>query len=54
MVSILCLLQMIDVDVPQTIFTEQGRELYGAQLLQIQVRTCNHISCVSFCGSLVL
>lgn len=31
--------KMIEVDVPQTIFTEQGRELYGAQLLQIQANT---------------
>ncbi|GAA0175672.1 chaperone [Lithospermum erythrorhizon] len=31
--------KMIEVDVPQTIFEEQGRELYGSQLLQIQANT---------------
>lgn len=30
-------LQMIEVDIPQSLFEEQGRQLYGAQLLQIQV-----------------
>lgn len=29
--------QMIEVDIPQSLFEEQGRQLYGAQLLQIQV-----------------
>lgn len=28
---------MIEVDIPQSLFEEQGRQLYGAQLLQIQV-----------------
>lgn len=31
--------QMVEVDIPQSIFEEQGRQLYGAKLLQIQVRT---------------
>ncbi|KAG9137300.1 hypothetical protein Leryth_014929 [Lithospermum erythrorhizon] len=31
--------KMIEVDIPQTIFEEQGRELYGAQLLQVQANT---------------
>nr|GMC51741.1 trigger factor-like protein TIG, Chloroplastic [Ipomoea batatas] len=28
--------QMVEIDIPQSIFEEQGRQLYGAQLLQIQ------------------
>lgn len=28
--------KMIEVDIPQSLFEEQGRQLYGAQLLQIQ------------------
>lgn len=28
---------MVEVDIPRSLFEEQGRELYGAQLLQIQV-----------------
>ncbi|KAF6159184.1 hypothetical protein GIB67_032801 [Kingdonia uniflora] len=30
------LCKMIDVEIPTTLFEEQGRQLYGAQLLQIQ------------------
>lgn len=29
--------QMIEVDIPQSLFEEQGRQLYGANLLEIQV-----------------
>lgn len=29
--------QIIEVDIPQSLFEEQGRELYGAHLLQLQV-----------------
>lgn len=29
---------MVEVDIPQSLFQEQGRQLYGAQLLQLQVR----------------
>ncbi|CAH9076119.1 unnamed protein product [Cuscuta europaea] len=28
--------QMVEVDIPQSLFEEQGRQLYGAQLLEIQ------------------
>lgn len=28
---------MIDVDIPRSLFEEQGRQLYGGQLLQLQV-----------------
>uniref|UniRef100_A0A2P2LTV4 Trigger factor-like protein TIGic n=1 Tax=Rhizophora mucronata TaxID=61149 RepID=A0A2P2LTV4_RHIMU len=28
--------QMVEVDIPQSLFEEQGRQLYGAKLLQIQ------------------
>lgn len=30
---------MVEVDVPQSLFEEQGRQLYGAKLLEIQVST---------------
>jgi hypothetical protein len=30
---------MVEVDVPQSLFEEQGRQLYGAKLLEIQVGT---------------
>lgn len=30
---------MVEVDIPQSLFEEQGRQLYGAQLLQIPVST---------------
>lgn len=29
--------QMIEVDIPPSLLEEQGRQLYGAQLLQMQV-----------------
>lgn len=29
---------MIEVDIPESLFEEQGRQLYGAKLLEIQVR----------------
>lgn len=29
---------MVEVEIPPSLFEEQGRQLYGAQLLQIQVR----------------
>jgi hypothetical protein len=28
---------MVEIDIPQSLFEEQGRQLYGAKLLQIQV-----------------
>lgn len=28
---------MIEVDIPRSLFEEQGRQLYGGQLLQLQV-----------------
>ena len=28
---------MVEVDIPQSLFEEQGRQLYGAKLLEIQV-----------------
>jgi len=28
---------MVEVDIPQSLFEEQGRQLYGANLLEIQV-----------------
>lgn len=31
-------MQMVEVDIPPSLFEEQGRQLYGAQLLQIQVK----------------
>ncbi|KAL3508442.1 hypothetical protein ACH5RR_027843 [Cinchona calisaya] len=31
--------KMVEVDVPQSLFEEQRRQLYGAQLLQIQAKT---------------
>ncbi|CAA0832427.1 Trigger factor-like protein TIG- Chloroplastic [Striga hermonthica] len=31
--------KMIEVDIPLSLFEEQGRQLYGAQLLQIQILT---------------
>lgn len=30
------LYKMVEVDIPQSLFQEQGRQLYGAQLLQLQ------------------
>uniref|UniRef100_A0A7N0VCP0 peptidylprolyl isomerase n=1 Tax=Kalanchoe fedtschenkoi TaxID=63787 RepID=A0A7N0VCP0_KALFE len=33
------LCKMVDVEVPQSLFEEQGRQLYGAQLLEIQANT---------------
>lgn len=27
---------MVEIDIPQSLFEEQGRQLYGAKLLQIQ------------------
>ncbi|KAI4374792.1 hypothetical protein MLD38_012745 [Melastoma candidum] len=33
------LCKMVEVDIPQSIFEEQGRQLYGAQLLQMQANT---------------
>lgn len=32
-----CVSKMIEVDIPRSLFEEQGRQLYGAQLLQLQV-----------------
>lgn len=32
-------IQMVEVDIPQSLFEEQGRQLYGARLLEIQVGT---------------
>ncbi|XP_022151310.1 trigger factor-like protein TIG, Chloroplastic [Momordica charantia] len=32
------LCKMVEVDIPQSIFEEQGRQLYGAKLLQIQAK----------------
>lgn len=34
---------MVEVDIPQSLFEEQGRQLYGANLLEIQVlvTSCN-------------
>lgn len=37
--------QMVEVDIPQSLFEEQGRQLYGASLLEIQVMIA---SCVFF------
>ena len=39
-VSVSCNIQMVEADIPQSLFEEQGRQLYGAKLLQIQVGTC--------------
>lgn len=37
-----CHFQMVEVDIPQSLFEEQGRQLYGANLLEIQVlASCN-------------
>lgn len=33
------LCKMVEVDIPQSLFEEQGRQLYGAQLLQVQANT---------------
>ncbi|KAL3503555.1 hypothetical protein ACH5RR_038004 [Cinchona calisaya] len=33
------LCKMVEVDIPESLFEEQGRQLYGAQLLQIQANT---------------
>ncbi|GAB4849689.1 hypothetical protein Ancab_004484 [Ancistrocladus abbreviatus] len=30
--------KMVEVDIPQSLFEEQGRQLYGAKLLEIQAR----------------
>jgi len=32
-----CHFQIVQVDIPQSLFEEQGRQLYGANLLEIQV-----------------
>lgn len=32
-----CCFQMVEVDIPQSLFEEQGRQLYAARLLEIQV-----------------
>ena len=29
---------MVEIDIPQSLFEEEGRQMYGAKLLQIQVR----------------
>jgi hypothetical protein len=34
---------MVEVDVPQSLFEEQGRQLYGAKLLEIQVSTWKYV-----------
>lgn len=34
---------MVEADIPQSLFEEQGRQFYGAKLLQIQVGTCINI-----------
>lgn len=31
--------QIIEVDIPQFLFEEQGRHLYGAKLLELQVKS---------------
>lgn len=43
--------QMMEIDIPQSLFEEQGRQLYGAKLLEIQVRIyklgiCVRVFCV--------
>nr|AKM76853.1 trigger factor type chaperone family protein [Pelargonium transvaalense] len=32
------LCKMVEIDIPQSVFEEQGRQLYGAQLLEIQTK----------------
>jgi len=35
--GILCYLQMVQVDIPQSLLEEEGRQMYGTKLLEIQV-----------------
>lgn len=30
---------MVDVEIPQSLFEEEGRQMYGAKLLEVQVST---------------
>lgn len=38
--------QMVEIDIPQSMFEEQGRQLYGAKLLEIQVSIYKLSICV--------
>lgn len=46
---------MVEVDIPQSFFEEQGRQLYGARLLEIQVsRIYFYCMCVCFVSMMCL
>lgn len=32
----ICFIQMVEAEIPQSLFEEQGRQFYGARLLEIQ------------------
>lgn len=38
---IMYFLQMVEVEIPQSLLEEQGRQLYGVKLLEVQVSKLN-------------
>lgn len=34
---------MVEIDIPQSLFEEEGRQMYGAKLMQVQVSSTNYI-----------